>query len=257
MSEEFDPEELRSFVDQVLKDGPVAVKNDSRPDFERPSGIPLGLFEGRLLEKLARLLPEHLDQADAQMVLSELRREMTDGIAIGDLRTMHTTVRNCRKCPNVYQHGGILPLWNNADPDCVFVIDNMQIPIDAKDLLRDALKEAGFTSRRCCLTAVTRCPLNRNGPPDQEEISNCSKYLFPELQVMSPKLIVALGTIPAQTLLGGAAVKITEERGRIVWVGPWPILLTLSPGYALRGKGADDLKRDIEKAHLFCYGKTP
>lgn len=245
----FDPDELQRLVDEALSEGA-----QSTAAVAPSAGLPLAFNDSRLLEVLSNLLPKYLDQADAQVVLSELRDELYSGIQIaeGDLRYLHTIVSHCRRCPEVAPKP-ILPRWNLADPDVVFVAENMSFPQDIGNYLVDAMRKAGFSSRRSALTAVTRCPMPARAP-QPEEVQMCSRFLSAELQLLRPKLIVALGATAVSALIK-SPVKITEERGRIYWVGPWPVMATFSPAYAMR-KGAE-FDQDLAKAHQFCYGDTP
>ena len=246
-SEEFDLAELEKLVSEALDD---RVANTAPVPSE--AKIPFGLGEARLLEKLSHLLPKYMAIPDQQMVLNELRDELKDGIDLGNLREVHGVVKNCRKCPSV-RPTPHLPTWNVADPDVVFVSDLPYTGSKNDEYLVDCLKAAGFSSRRICLTSATRCFPSESRAPNESEIDTCTKrFLFTEIQLLNPKLVVTLGGPASAVFLGN--IKITEDRGRIFWLGPWPILPTYSAAYVLRGKGAAELRTDFEKAHGFVYG---
>ncbi len=68
-------------------------------------------------------------------------------------------------------------------------------------LLTDILKAINFTREEVFICNILKCrpPENRNPLPD--EIANCEPYLFKQLEMIKPKLILAVGTFAAQTLL--------------------------------------------------------
>jgi uracil-DNA glycosylase len=65
-----------------------------------------------------------------------------------------------------------------------------------------------------------------------------------------------MGLVATCSLLP-AKIHMNEERGRIVWLGPWPILPIFSPSYVLRGGGNLNtlFEQDMEKAYNFVYGE--
>jgi DNA polymerase len=76
-----------------------------------------------------------------------------------------------------------------------------------------------------------RPPQNRNPEPD--EIASCEPFLVRQLELIGPKVIVALGTFAAQTLLR-TRTPITRLRG--VWADYHgiPLMPTFHPAYLLR-----------------------
>jgi uracil-DNA glycosylase family 4 len=76
-----------------------------------------------------------------------------------------------------------------------------------------------------------RPPQNRNPEPD--EIASCEPFLVRQLAIIGPKVIVALGTFAAQTLLK-TRTPITRLRG--VWTDYHgiPLMPTFHPAYLLR-----------------------
>ena len=79
-------------------------------------------------------------------------------------------------------------------------------------------------------------PSNAVRPPTPEEIAACRPYLERQIELLQPKLIVALGRPAAQTLLQGE-VKISAARGRLFRCFEIPVLVTYHPAYLLRTLG--------------------
>ncbi len=84
-----------------------------------------------------------------------------------------------------------------------------------------------------------------NRPPTKEEIEFCLPYLKAQVNVVRPKLIVALGATAAKGLLGADTVRsLREVKG--VWreFDGTPVISTYHPSYLLR----NDSKRDKRSA---------
>lgn len=246
MEEEFDSEEVIKLVTSALED-----KGSNALDTGQT--IPLGMAQGDLLATLFMRLGDHLPTPQVQMIFDDLREELYEGIEMPDLKELHTVTKNCRKCGIAAKADQHLPKWNVSDPDCVFVTDTPFYAKESAEFFVDSLVQSNFKSTRVCLTYVNRCPAVESFK--SEHVANCAPYLRTELQILRPKLIVTMGLLPLVTLLG-TDVKLGEMRGSVVWLGPWAILPTYSPSYALRSGGAplNNFKIDLTTAYNFCYG---
>ena len=80
---------------------------------------------------------------------------------------------------------------------------------------------------------VLKCrpPSNRN--PEPGEVAKCSPHLLKQIELIEPKLIVAMGRFAAQTLLGTDAT-IASLRGRVHRYAGVPLIVTYHPAYLLR-----------------------
>ena len=80
---------------------------------------------------------------------------------------------------------------------------------------------------------VVKCrpPGNRN--PEPAEASACEPYLSRQIGLIRPKLIIALGRVAAQNLLGTDAT-IASLRGRTHTYRATPLIVTYHPAYLLR-----------------------
>ncbi len=80
---------------------------------------------------------------------------------------------------------------------------------------------------------VLKCrpPGNRN--PQPEEVAKCTPHLLQQIELVKPKLILALGRFAAQTLLDTEA-SIASLRGRVHRYAGVPLIVTYHPAYLLR-----------------------
>jgi DNA polymerase len=82
-----------------------------------------------------------------------------------------------------------------------------------------------------CNVIKHRPPANRNPAPD--EIAACSPYLIRQLELIRPKVILALGTFAAQTLLE-TKLAIGKLRGQVHRYHGIPLVVTYHPAALLR-----------------------
>ena len=80
---------------------------------------------------------------------------------------------------------------------------------------------------------VLKCrpPGNRN--PEAPEVAQCSPYLWRQVELIQPRLIVAMGRFACQTLLDTGA-SIASLRGRLHRYQGVPLIVTYHPAYLLR-----------------------
>ncbi|BAO86121.1 uracil-DNA glycosylase [Caballeronia cordobensis] len=80
---------------------------------------------------------------------------------------------------------------------------------------------------------VIKCrpPGNRN--PELDEVARCEPYLQRQVELVKPKVIVAMGRFAAQSLLKNEA-SIASMRGRVHAYRGVPVIVTYHPAYLLR-----------------------
>jgi uracil-DNA glycosylase len=110
----------------------------------------------------------------------------------------------------------------------------------AGQLLTKIIEAMGYTRKDVYIANVLKCrpPGNRNPEPD--EVASCQPFLLRQIDVVQPKVMVALGTFAAQALLN-TKDPISRLRGRA-----WPcrnrlLVPTFHPAFLLR---SPERKRD-------------
>ena len=101
-------------------------------------------------------------------------------------------------------------------------------------LLDNMLAAIGLErSNNVYIANVLKCrpPANRN--PRPEELAQCTPYLLRQIELVKPKLIVAMGRFAAQTLLDTEA-SIASLRGKVHRYAGVPLIVTYHPAYLLR-----------------------
>ncbi len=111
----------------------------------------------------------------------------------------------------------------------------------AGQLLTKILEAIQLGREEVYIANIVKCrpPQNRNPEPD--EIESCHPFLLKQIQAIRPRVICALGTFAAQTLLR-TNEKITSLRGRFFEFGEVKLIPTFHPAFLLRNP---DRKRDV------------
>jgi uracil-DNA glycosylase family 4 len=107
----------------------------------------------------------------------------------------------------------------------------------AGQLLDAMLKAIGLDRTRNVYIAnvlKSRPPGNRD--PKPEEVSACLPYLTRQVELLRPKIMLAVGRIAAQSLLGSAA-PLGRLRSQVHHFGSIPLVVTYHPAYLLRSPG--------------------
>jgi DNA polymerase len=117
----------------------------------------------------------------------------------------------------------------------------------AGQLLTRIIEAIGLKRADVYIANVIKCrpPNNRNPEPD--EVQQCEPFLFRQVDVVKPKVIVALGKFAAQCLIKTDA-PITRIRGREFSYRDAILIPTYHPAYLLRNPSAkrevwEDMKR--------------
>jgi len=159
------------------------------------------------------------------------------------LEELRAEIGDCRRCKLCQGRTNIVFGVGNPRAELVFVGEGPGRDEDLKgepfvgragQLLTEIITK-GMKMRRedVYIANVVKCrpPENRNPEPD--EIAACEPFLVKQLDLIKPRIIVALGTFAAQTLL---KTKTPISRLRGVWHTHQGIKLmpTLHPAYLLR-----------------------
>ena len=87
--------------------------------------------------------------------------------------------------------------------------------------------------REVYIANVVKCRPPGNRTPTQEEAAACAPFLDRQIDLVAPKLIVALGRTAAARLLGTDA-SLASLRGRVHRYRAIPVIVTYHPAYLLR-----------------------
>ncbi len=111
----------------------------------------------------------------------------------------------------------------------------------AGQLLTKIIESITLSREEVYIANIIKCrpPQNRNPEPD--EIESCNPFLMKQIRVIQPKIICALGSFSAQTLLK-TDTKITALRGKLHDLEGIKVIPTYHPAFLLRNP---ERKREV------------
>jgi len=129
----------------------------------------------------------------------------------------------------------------------------------ARNVVDNALEDAGIDPSLVRFTNFVRCRPPHDRPPSIDEARSCSRHLRTELDLITPRVVVACGDLVASALYG-RRVCVSEVAGFRLDMGRNVTLIpTVDPRDVLRGKlrAADGLRRDMATAKAVIDGRLP
>jgi len=168
-------------------------------------------------------------------------------------------VNECKKCGLWETRNKTVLGAGNPDADLMFIgeapgaDEDMQgLPFvgRAGKLLTKMIAYINLTRDDIYIGNILKCrpPENRN--PKPEEIGLCFDYLYAQLDIIQPKVIIALGGIAAHTLLENKD-SVKSMRGKIHNYRGIDLIVTYHPAYLLRNfteAEKDKVKVDLDRA---------
>ena len=108
----------------------------------------------------------------------------------------------------------------------------------AGQLLNEMLRAAGVDRGQVYIANVLKCRPPENRDPKPEEASSCEPFLTRQIELVRPRLLLAVGRIAAQALLR-TDTPIGRLRGQVHHYAPTgtPLVVTYHPAYLLRSPG--------------------
>lgn len=105
----------------------------------------------------------------------------------------------------------------------------------AGQLLNEMIRAIGLNRDEVFIANVLKCRPPRNRDPAPDEVVACESYLKAQLQLVRPRIIVALGRVAAQNLLKTTA-PLSKLRGQVQTYESIPLIVTYHPAYLLRSQ---------------------
>jgi DNA polymerase len=165
-----------------------------------------------------------------------------DPLADKDLDQLGELIKVCEQCPLCQERTNAVPGEGPANAELLVVGEGPGANEDqqgrpfvgrAGDLLNDILAAIDCPRPKVFIANIVKCrpPGNRN--PDRDEIAACLPYLYRQIAALQPKVILAMGSVAAQSLLetrgplGSMRNKVHRFRGI-------PLVVTYHPAALLR-----------------------
>src|SRR6201993_1224026 len=224
----------------------IREKSDRAPRASRTglprlqAGYPLAVFVRETsASPLGRRLQEARDKAEL-------------------LGSVRERVRACKKCAHLAcSRTQTVFGVGNPDADLMFIGEAPGVDEDqqgepfvgrAGQLLTRILKAMNFAREEVYIANILKCRPDTppgsfgNRPPTPTEMQTCRPYLMEQIEIIKPKVLVALGAVAVEGLLGIRRT-MRELRGRWHAYNDIPLMITYHPAYLLRNQAPSEKRK--------------
>ena len=237
---------------------------DRRPSGKQFSSLPLPLSEhtedSPLPKASAKSSPAaKLGESKSPVLPSAPAPSLFESVqkAAGEtLPIVRTDLGECTRCKLHKTRNKIVFGDGSPKADLVFVgegpgadEDEQGLPFvgRAGKLLTQMIEAMGLKRPDVYICNVVKCRPPGNRQPEKDEVDACSPFLFRQLDVIQPKVIVCLGATAAQTLLQTNR-GISHFRGEWLDYRGYKMMATYHPAYLLRNPAAkSEVWKDLQK----------
>lgn len=166
----------------------------------------------------------------------------TDPLSSMQLEEVAAAIRQCAKCVLCRERANAVPGEGPADARLVVVGEGPGATEDetgrpfvgrAGQLLTEILAAIELPRERVFICNVVKCRPPDNRKPQQDEIDTCVPYLYRQLDLIRPKVILAMGNTAAEALLN-TRQSLGSLRGRVHQFRGVPLIVTYHPAALLR-----------------------
>ena len=174
------------------------------------------------------------------------------------LKSIEARVCGCMKCPHLAS-SRTQTVFGVGDPDAdlMFIGEAPGSDEDAQgepfvgragQLLTRIIQTMGFRRSEVYIANILKCrpdmPRGSSGnrQPTPVEMQTCRPYLMEQINLIEPKVLVALGAVAVEGLLGMRGT-MRELRGRWHSFNGTPLMITYHPAYLLRNQSPSEKRK--------------
>jgi DNA polymerase len=248
------PETLRA-----LAQPPKALAPSLRPRIEPPVATPASppavSVPSRAPKATAPLLPTVSDSVPAEKTPLDSPDPAAKAAAFAALRERALV---CVKCPHLASsRKNVVFGVGNIDAPLMFVgeapgadEDEQGEPFVGKagQLLTKIIQTAGLSRADVYIANILKCRPDTPGQsagnrkPTPDEMATCIPYLHEQIDLIRPKVLIALGATAVEGLLG-KTIGITKLRGNWQTYRGTPLMPTYHPAYLLRNQAMSEKRK--------------
>lgn len=155
---------------------------------------------------------------------------------------LNSMICNCTKCPLGFTRTNFVFGVGNPHADVMMIGEAPGAEEDAQgepfvgragQLLNKILEAINFKREEVYICNILKCRPPGNRDPEQEEINACLPHLWKQIELIKPKIIVCLGRVAAQVLMGTNA-SLGELRSKLHTYRGITVMVTYHPAALLR-----------------------
>jgi DNA polymerase len=175
-------------------------------------------------------------------------------------------IGDCRRCRLCEARNTIVFGDGNPRAQLVFVgegpghdedIQGLPFVGRAGKLLTQMIEAMGLQRADVYICNIVKCRPPGNRTPEKDEVATCSPFLDRQIAAIAPKVVVCLGNVAAQTLLG-TNKSISQFRGQWFEYRGTKLLATYHPAFLLRNPAAkSEVWTDLKKVMAELGLKAP
>ena len=192
-----------------------------------------------LREKLAAFLQWNQDLYGKEWFIEQ---------KVSELEKFRQEIEHCTKCPLHQSRTNFVFGDGNENADIMFIgeapgaeEDKQGLPFVGRSgqLLNKILAHFNMRREDVFIANILKSRPPGNRDPLPEEVAACISYLHRQIELISPKVLIALGRVAGQNLLRTDA-PLRELRGKFHDFRGIPLFITYHPAYILRNMSAMD-----------------
>lgn len=176
-------------------------------------------------------------------------------------------ILSCQKCPLSRTRTHAVPGEGSLDTDLMFVgeapgrdedIQGRPFVGRAGQLLTKIINAMSFARCAVYITNIVKCRPPENRDPQSEEIWACHSYLLEQIELIQPKVIIALGRFSSH-FLTQTQMSMSALRGNFYDFHGAKVMPTFHPSYLIRNEGNKAIKKKVwedMKKVMALLGKT-
>ena len=188
---------------------------------------------------------------------------------VAALQAIRERIGDCTRCPLAYA-GRHTIVFGDGDPHAQLMFvgegpgadeDASGLPFVGKagQLLNNMIGAMGLRREQVYIANIVKCRPPGNRTPEPVEANTCSQFLLEQIDVVQPRVIVALGSTAATYLLG-VKQSLSSLRGSWQSCRGAKVAVTYHPAYLLRdprqkGEAWKDLQRVMVELGLKAAAK--
>ena len=209
------------------------------------------------LARLQTIYPVAVSLRETSAPLTEQRAQPASNKAVL-LDAIRERVCACTKCAHLARSRTQTVFGvGNPDADLMFIGEAPGVDEDkqgepfvgrAGQLLTKILRAMNFSREDVYIANVLKCRPDTapgafgNRVPTPMEMQTCRPYLVEQIEIIEPKVLVALGAVAVEGLLGMRGT-MRELRGRWHAYNGIPLMITYHPAYLLRNQAPSEKRK--------------
>jgi DNA polymerase len=185
----------------------------------------------------------------------------TDSALPSTIIELRRVVHSCHICNLSKTRKNVVFGDGNENADLMFVGEGPGANEDesghvfvgrAGELLTKIIENVLNLSRNDVYIAnIVKCRPPENRVPTMDEVSACRSYLMQQIELVNPKIIVALGSTAFHHLTGEYETRISKVRGEVLKLGNIKLIPTFHPSFLLRNPSS---KKEVYQDMLKVKG---